>query len=168
MLTGHIAAENEASLGFRIGGRMIDRLVRVGDHVDTAQNLAKLDPQDEVNALRSAQATAAAAQARLTQTRDAFNRQRQLLASGHTPRAVFDQAQKELQTAEAGLDDAQARLSNQALRVSWTILQADAPGTVSAVGAEPGEVVQARADDRAYRPARWARRGFRRAGSIAS
>lgn len=142
VLTGHIAAENEASLGFRIGGRMIDRLVRVGDHVDTAQNLAKLDPQDEVNALRSAQATAAAAQARLTQTRDAFNRQRQLLASGHTPRAVFDQAQKELQTAEAGLDDAQARLSNQALRVSWTILQADAPGTVSAVGAEPGEVVQ--------------------------
>ncbi len=142
VLTGHIAAENEASLGFRIGGRMIDRLVRVGDHVDTAQNLAKLDPQDEVNAFRSAQATVAAAQARLTQARDAFNRQRQLLASGHTPRAVFDQAQTELQTAEAGLDDAQARVSNQALRVSWTMLQADAPGTVSAVGAEPGEVVQ--------------------------
>ena len=100
---------------------MIDRLVRVGDHVDTAQNLAKLDPQDEVNALRSAQAAAAAAQARLMQTRDAFNRQRQLLASGHTPRAVFDQAQKEVRTAEAGLDDAQARVSNQALRVFWRL-----------------------------------------------
>ncbi len=143
VLTGHIAAETEASLGFRIGGRVIERLVNVGDHVDTGQDLAKLDPQDEVNALRSAQAALAAAQARLTQSRDAFERQRQLLASGHTPRSVFDQAQKELQTAQAGLDDAEARLKNQALRVSWTILQADAPGTVSAVGAEPGEVVQA-------------------------
>jgi RND family efflux transporter MFP subunit len=142
VLTGHIAAENEASLGFRIGGRMIERLVQVGDHVDTGQDLAKLDPQDEVNSLRSTQATVAAAQARLTQARDAFGRQRELLASGHTPRSVFDVAQKELQTAEAGLDDAAARVTNQALRVSWTILQADAPGTVSAVGAEPGEVVQ--------------------------
>jgi len=143
VLTGHIAAETEASLGFRIPGRMIDRLVNVGGHVETGQNLAKLDPQDEVNALRSAQAALAAAQARLTQTRDAFERQRQLLASGHTPRSVFDKAQKDLQTAQASVDDADARLSNQALRVSWTILQADAPGTVSAVGAEPGEVVQA-------------------------
>jgi RND family efflux transporter MFP subunit len=142
VLTGHIAAETEASLGFRIGGRMIERLVNVGDHVEAGQNLAKLDPQDEVNALRSAQAALAAAQARLTQTRDAFERQRQLLASGHTPRSVFDQAKKDLQTAQAGLDDADARLTNQALRVSWSILQADAPGTVSAVGAEPSEVVQ--------------------------
>ena len=142
VLTGHIASDNEASLGFRITGRVIERLVNVGDHVETGENLAKLDPQDELNALRSAQAALAAAQARLTEARDAFGRQRQLLAQGHTPRAVFDTAQKELQTAQAGLDDANARLSNQALRVSWTILQADAPGIVSAIGAEPGEVVQ--------------------------
>lgn len=142
VLTGHVAAETEASLGFRIGGRVIERLVNVGDHVETGQNLAKLDPQDEVNALRSAQALVAAAEARLTQTRDALGRQRQLLAGGHTPRAVFDKAQKEFQTAQANVSDADARLTNQALRVSWTVLQADAPGTVSSVGAEPGEVVQ--------------------------
>jgi membrane fusion protein, multidrug efflux system len=142
VLTGHVAAETEASLGFRVGGRVIERLVNVGDHVETGQDLAKLDPQDEVNALRSAQAALAAAQARLTQARDAFERQRQLLTSGHTPRSVFDQAQKELQTAQANVDDVDARLTNQALRVSWTILQADAPGTVSAAEAEPGEVVQ--------------------------
>jgi membrane fusion protein, multidrug efflux system len=142
VLTGHVAAETEASLGFRIGGRVIERLVNVGDHVETGENLAKLDPQDEVNALRSAQALLAAAHARLTQTRDALGRQRQLLASGHTPRAVFDKAQKEFQTAHANVTDADAQLTNQALRVSWTVLQADAPGTVSAVGAQTGEVVQ--------------------------
>jgi len=142
VLTGHIAAENEASLGFRIGGRLIERPVNVGDHVDAAQVVAKLDPQDEVNALRSAQAALASARARLTEARDAFERQRLLLANGHTPRAQFDRAQQELRTAQANVDDAEARQQNQALRVSWTVLQADAPGTVSARGAEPGEVVQ--------------------------
>jgi RND family efflux transporter MFP subunit len=142
VLTGLIAAETEASLSFRIGGRISERLVNVGDHVDTGQDLAKLDPQDEVNALRSAQASLAAAQAQLVQARATFERQRQLLADGHAPRAVFDEAQKALQTAQAGVDDGEARVANQALRVSWTILQADAPGVVSARGAEPGEVVQ--------------------------
>ena len=98
--------------------------------------LAKLDSQDEVNALRSAQAA-------LAEARDAFERQRQLLANGHTPRSQYDRAQQELRTAQANVDDADARQENQALRVSWTVLQADAPGTVSARGAEPGEVVQA-------------------------
>ena len=142
VLTGRIAAENEAALSFRIGGRVVERLVNIGDHVETGQDLAKLDPQDEVNALRSAQAAVAASRAQLTEARDTFERQRQLLASGHTPRAVFDRAQRELRTADASVSDTEARLTNQALRVSWTILQADAPGTVSAVGAEPGEVVQ--------------------------
>lgn len=142
ILSGHVAAETEASLGFRIAGRVIERQVNVGDHVETGQDLAKLDPQDEANALRSAQAALAAASARSTQARAAFERQRQLLAAGHTPRAAFDEAQKTLKTAQADVDDAEARVANQALRVSWTVLQADAPGTVSAIGAQPGEVVQ--------------------------
>ena len=143
VLTGQIAAENDASLGFRIGGRLLERLVNVGDHVDTGQVLAKLDPQDEVNALRSAQAALSAAQGQLTFARDTLERQRQLLSNGHTPRAQFDRAQQDQQTAQANVDDAEARVQNQALRVSWTVLQADAPGTVSARGAENGEVVQA-------------------------
>ena len=31
VLTGHIQAEDEASMAFRIGGRMVDRFVNVGD-----------------------------------------------------------------------------------------------------------------------------------------
>jgi RND family efflux transporter MFP subunit len=142
VLTGRIEAENEAAFAFRIGGRLIERPVNVGEHVEAAQTLAKLDPEDEVNALRSAQAALAAAEAQLKQAQDTFERQRRLLSTGHTPRATYDKAQQELQTAHARVDDAEARVHNQALRVSWTILQADAPGTVSARGAEPGEVVQ--------------------------
>jgi membrane fusion protein, multidrug efflux system len=49
LLTGHIEAENEAALSFRISGRMIERLVNVGDRVNPGQILARLDPQDEQN-----------------------------------------------------------------------------------------------------------------------
>jgi membrane fusion protein, multidrug efflux system len=142
-LTGHIQAEDQASMAFRIGGRMTDRFVNVGDQVKPGQELARLDPQNEVNALRSAQASLTAAQAQLTQAHAAFERQRTLLAQGHTPRAQFDLAEKALRTAQAQVDDGEVQVRIAADRVSYTVLQADAGGTITARGAEPGEVVQA-------------------------
>jgi membrane fusion protein, multidrug efflux system len=142
-LTGHIEAENEAALGFRISGRMIERLVNVGDRVKPGQVLARLDPQDERNGLRSAQANLAAAQGQLTQARNHFERQRRLLERGVASRADFDHAQEGLQTAQARVDDAEAQLKLANDRLSFTELKADAAGTVTARGAEAGEVVQA-------------------------
>jgi membrane fusion protein, multidrug efflux system len=142
-LTGHIQAEDEAAMAFRIGGRMTERFVNVGDRVKPGQELARLDPQNEVNALRSAQASLAAAEAQLTQARSAFERQRTLLAQGHTPRAQFDLAEKALRTAQAQVDNGETQVRIAADRVSYTVLQADAAGTITARGAEPGEVVQA-------------------------
>jgi len=143
VLTGHIQAEDEPAFAFRIAGRMIERPVNVGDRVEAGQVLAKLDPENELNELRSAESTLAAAQGQLTYARGDFDRQRQLLANGHTPRARFDQSQNALQSAQSQVDDAAARLRIARDRVSWTTIEADAPGTVTARGAEPGEVVQA-------------------------
>src|ERR1700747_402188 len=47
VLTGHIEAENEAALGFRISGRVIARSVNVGDRGQAGQVLRRLDPQEE-------------------------------------------------------------------------------------------------------------------------
>ena len=143
VLTGHIQAEDEPALAFRIGGRIIERPVNVGDRVEAGQVLAKLDPENELNALRSAEAALVAAQGQLTYARGDFERQRQLLANGHTPRARFDQSQKALQNAQSQVDNTEAQLQIARDRVSWTTLTADAAGTVTARGAEPGEVVQA-------------------------
>jgi membrane fusion protein, multidrug efflux system len=142
-LTGHIEAENEAALGFRISGRMIERLVNVGDRVQPGQLLARLDPQDEQNGLRSARANLAAAEGQLTQARNNFERQRRLLERGAASRADFDHAQEGLETAQARVDDAEAQLKLASDRLSFTELKADAAGTVTARGAEAGEVVQA-------------------------
>jgi membrane fusion protein, multidrug efflux system len=94
VLTGQIRAENEAALAFRIGGRIIERSAGVGDHVEPDQVLAKLDPQNELNNLRSAWAALSAAQAQLVQARNTFKRKETLLARGSTTRASFDQAEQ--------------------------------------------------------------------------
>ena len=78
VLTGHIRAEDEPALAFRIAGRMIERPVNVGDRVEAGQVLAKLDPENELYALRSAEAALVAAQGQLTYARGDFERHRQL------------------------------------------------------------------------------------------
>jgi membrane fusion protein, multidrug efflux system len=142
-LTGRIEAQDEAALGFRIAGRLMERPVNVGDRVQAGQIIARLEPQNEMNALRSAQANLAAVQAKLTQTRNHFERQETLLAQGWTTRALFDEAQKARDTAQAQVDSAEAQLKAAHDLVSFTELKADAPGVVTATGAEAGEVVQA-------------------------
>ena len=143
VLTGHIHAQDEAALAFRIGGRMVARSINVGDRVEPGQVIAKLDPENELNAQRSAEAALTAAQGQLNYARGHFDRQRQLLANGHTTRARFDQAQKALQNAQSGVENATAQLQLARDRVGYATLTADSAGTVTARGAEPGEVVQA-------------------------
>jgi RND family efflux transporter MFP subunit len=142
-LTGRIAAQDLAALGFRIAGRVMERPVNVGDRVVAGQAIARLEPQNERNGVRSAQADLVAAQATLTQTQNHFDRQQTLLRQGWTTRAVFDQAKRERDTAQARVDAAEAQLKTAHDLLGFTELDADAPGVVTAVGAEPGEVVQA-------------------------
>jgi len=142
VLTGQILAENEASLAFRIGGRIIERSGGVGDHVEPDQVLAKLDPQDELNALRSAQAAVSAAEGQLVEARNTFDRQNTLLQKGFTTKVLFDQAQQGLRTAQSRIDDAQAQLQIAEDRVTYTQLKANVTGAITARGAESGEVVQ--------------------------
>ena len=142
VLTGQISAENEASLSFRIGGRIIERLGNVGDRVQPDRVLAKLDPQNELNALRSAQAALSAAEGRVIETRNAYERQKVLLPQGFTTQALYDQAEQALRTAQSQLDNAEAQLHIAKDRVSYTELKAGVTGSITARTAEAGEVVQ--------------------------
>ena len=141
--TGQIRAKDQVNLAFRLDGRMIERNAGVGDVIAAGEIVAKLDSQNEQNALRSAEATLASAQASLTQARLAFGRQQELLKNGWTPRAKFDDAQEALRTAEAQVESAQAQLRIAQDRLGYTVLRADGPGTVTATGADAGEVVKA-------------------------
>jgi len=141
--TGRIEAENETRLSFRVGGRMIERNVNVSDKVEPGQVLAKLDPQNELNTLRSAQSSVNAAQAQFNEAQNNYERQKILLARDVASRVQYERAEQTRDTARAQLDSAEAQLKIAQDRVSYTELKADAGGVVIATAAEPGEVVQA-------------------------
>ena len=143
VLTGDIRAENEVTLAFRIGGRIIERSGEVGARVEPDQVLAKLDPQDELNGVRSARAALTAARGQLVEAQNNFDRQNHLMDRGFTTRAIFDQAKQGLQTAQARVDDASAQLDIAQDRLSFTELKANVSGTITARSAEAGQVVQA-------------------------
>lgn len=142
-LTGQVRAKDEVSLAFRIDGRVIERPVNVGDVLKPGQLVARLDPRDEENAVRSAEAKLAALEAVLTQARLTFGRQQALLKDGWTTRATYDEAEQKLNTAQAEVNSARSQLRIAQDRLGYTALFADAAGAVTAKGAEPGEVVHA-------------------------
>jgi RND family efflux transporter MFP subunit len=143
VLTGHVEAENEVALAFRISGRMIARPVNVGDEINPGQVVAKLDPQNELNALRSAEANLAGARGQLTQARNNLERQQRLQQRGVISKAELDRAQEALETTQSQVDDGEAQVKIARDRVTYTELDSDVSGAVTARGAEPGEVVQA-------------------------
>ena len=142
-LTGQLQAEKEVALAFRIAGRIIERKADAGDHVTPDEIVARLDPQNELNALRSARAALSSAKGRLEKDSNHFDRQQTLLRQGWTTRANFDQAQQARRAAQAAVDDAKAQLEIAQDRVGYTELKAGVDGTVTRRAAESGEVVQA-------------------------
>jgi membrane fusion protein, multidrug efflux system len=142
-LTGNVEAQTEVNLAFRIDGRLVERLVNVGDRVTPGQVVARLDRQNEENSLRAARAQLAAARGQLVEARNNYQRQRELLQTGFTTRVRYDQAVQTLQTIQSQVDAAQAQVNIAENRLGYTELHADAGGAVTARGAEPGEVVQA-------------------------
>jgi len=141
--TGRIEADDEASLAFRISGRVLESDVSLGDWVKAGQLVARLEPQNELNALRAAQANLNAARGQLTQARNHFERQDTLLKQGWTTRANHDDAAQSLQTAQSQVDAAEAQLKLSKDTVGFTELRADAPGVLTALGPGPGEFAQA-------------------------
>ena len=143
VLTGRLEAEDEVALAFRLSGRMIERAVNLGANVEPGQLVARLEPQNETNALRAAEANLAAVRARLVDAVADFRRQQTLAERGFAAQAVYERARQAREAAQANVEAAEAMLKNAQDQVSFTELHADAEGVVTTVGAEPGEVVQA-------------------------
>lgn len=140
-ITGNVQAQNEVNEGFRIDGRLIERLVDVGDTVKKGQLIARLDPQNEESGLQAARAQLSAAQARLVEARSNFERMRDLVAEDAVSRAQFEQAEALRKTAESQVQAAQSQVSLAQNRLGYTQLFASVAGVVTARGPEPGEVV---------------------------
>lgn len=127
--SGEVRARFETPLAFRIGGKLIERRVDAGARVGPGQTLARLDPADVALQASQAQAQEALAAAEARRTRD-------LHAKNFISGAALDAKETALRAAQA-----QAGLTKN--QVAYAALAADHAGVISAVLAEPGQVVAA-------------------------
>jgi RND family efflux transporter MFP subunit len=142
-LTGEIKPQFHSDVSFRVSGRILERNVDVGDHVNAGQTLAKIDPQEQNADVVAAQAVLDSANAQLRQVTATFDRQKELLAKGFTTRREYDQAEAAARAAQASVDSAVAQLSSAQERLGDTELKAGVAGIVTARNVEAGQVVQA-------------------------
>lgn len=142
--TGIVAARVQSDLGFRVPGKVMERLVDAGQPVKRGQPLMRIDPTDLRLAMRAHEEAVAAAKARAHQTVEDEVRHRNLLS---TPGAVsasdYDKAKAAAESARADLNAARAQAEVARNEMSYAILLADADGVVVETLAELGQVVTA-------------------------
>ncbi|HEX2136596.1 MAG TPA: efflux RND transporter periplasmic adaptor subunit [Microvirga sp.] len=141
--TGEIRPRQETDLGFRLSGQLTERPVEVGAVVRKGDVLARIEDQELVASLRSAQAELRAAEAAEVQVRSEEGRQRFLVGKGIAASVKLEQATRELVAAVARVTQARANLQTAKDRLGYATLIADRGGVVTAVGANPGQVVAA-------------------------
>ena len=141
-LTGEISARVQSDLSFRVGGRIIERKVEVGTHVESGEVLARLDPKVQEADVEGAIAGVQSAEAKLRQVTSNFERQQELLKTGFTTQRDYDQAEQEYRSAQALLDSAKAQLATARDNLAQTVLSAPSPGIITARNAEIGQVAQ--------------------------
>jgi RND family efflux transporter MFP subunit len=141
--TGVIGAKVQSNLGFRVAGKITERLVNVGQPVKAGQPLMRIDETDLRLALTAKRNAAAAARASFVQLEADERRYASLVDKGWVSRQRYEQAKAAFDTAEAQLAaaEAEARVAENA--ATYSVLVADADGTVVETLGEPGQVVSA-------------------------
>lgn len=140
---GEVRARLEPELAFRLGGKVIKRLVDVGAQVKVNQVLAQLDPEDMRLHLEATRAHVSAAEANLhlvKAERDRYSKllERQLVSQSH-----YDTAQNQFKSGEARLRQARAELETAKNQADYTQLRAPYQGVIAQVRVEAGQVVAA-------------------------
>jgi len=140
-LAGVVAPRVESTLGFRVNGKVTRRLVDAGARVTAGQVLAELDREDF--ALQLAQAEAELATARTAKEAAAAELERvnSLRRAGWSTASEHDRQRALAEEASGRAARAEHALSLARNALDYTTLRADTDGVVTAVLAEPGQVV---------------------------
>jgi len=133
----------ESRLGFRVGGKVVRRVVQVGQHVKAGQLLAQLDPLDYRLAADASKAQVASAQSNLDLASAELKRYTGLREQNFISAAELERRDANYKAALFQLQQSQAQAASQGNQTAYTSLIADVSGIVTAVDLELGQVVGA-------------------------
>ena len=140
---GEVKARHETPLSFRIGGKITERQVDVGDTVTAGATLAQIDPADYDLELVESEAKAAAARAEMSKAHKDLQRYEELLKKKLVSKADFSDFSSKLSVTRARLRQAEAELEVTRNQSIYTTLKSDQAGVVTSVSIEKGQVVAA-------------------------
>ena len=143
VLVGEVLPRFEASQGFRISGKIMERKVDVGALVKKGQLIARLDAADVNLNAAAAMADVRAAEASHALAVAELERQRQLFAKKFISASALDIREAELKTSAARLAQVKAQANVSGNQMQYANLTADRDGVITLIRAEPGQVVQA-------------------------
>jgi RND family efflux transporter MFP subunit len=143
LFTGVVTARVQSDLGFRVSGKIIQRLVDAGETIRAGQPLMRIDNTDYAHAITTQAESVAAAKAHADQAAADEARYRGLVATGAISASTYDQIKAASDTARAQLTAAEAQEKIARDQGDYSVLLADADGTVVETLAEPGQVVSA-------------------------
>jgi RND family efflux transporter MFP subunit len=138
---GVVRARYETDLGFRVAGKMVARLVNVGDRVRAGDVVARLDPRDLQLQVESADAELTAATSSLAQAAADELRYQNLRARGYAAVADYERKKAAKDEAEGRVERARRALDLAHNQLAYADLKADADGVITATLAEAGQVV---------------------------
>jgi len=138
-----VHARYESNLGFRVSGKILERLVDPGDHVKAGQPLMTLDEADLALALKAAHSAVEAARATSIQATSDERRRRTLVAEGWVSRQAYEQNKSAADSSVAQLASALSQEHQAQDQLSYAVLRADADGVIMNAPGEPGQVVSA-------------------------
>ena len=141
--SGEVRARIEASLGFRVAGKLISRPAEVGQRVVAGQLLAQIDPQDYRLAADAATAQMVAAQTNRDLAAADLKRYQGLRDQGFISAAELERREAAFKAAQAQWQQAQAQNTVQGNQSNYTRLLADGAGVITSIDANPGQVVAA-------------------------
>lgn len=141
--TGIVAARVQSDLGFRVPGKVLQRLVDTGQTVKRGQPLMRIDPTDLRLATRAQDEAVTAATARARQTAEDEARYSDLVSTGAVSESAYDRVKAASESARAELNEAKAQADLARNETGYAVLLADAEGVVVETLAEPGQVVDA-------------------------
>lgn len=141
--TGEIRARHEVDLAFRVGGKVVARLVDAGAEVRAGQALARLDPADLELAAAATRAQLAAAESDFATASAERERYAGLLAKKFVSQAAFDAKDNAASNAGARLEQVRAQSRISGNQATYGTLSSEFPAVVTAVLADAGQVVSA-------------------------
>lgn len=142
-LSGEVRPRIESRLGFRVGGKIVQRKVELGTVVKRGQLLMQLDPQDLLLAQTQAKAALTAAESNRDLAQADLKRYQELRAKNFVAAAILDSKEVAYKAAQASFEQAVAGFKNQSNQAGYATLIADVDGVVTGIDAEVGQVVAA-------------------------